>query len=306
MINETKFQVPKLIIRRKISVMKYFFGVDGGGTGCRVALVSETARVLAKAEGGPANIETSFITARKNILDTCLKALKSAEISKNEIANSCAVLGLAGSNLGNYAAELAKNLPFSKNIILNDGEITLEGAIGPSDGCIGALGTGSIFVGRKNGKTKLIGGWGFNLGDDGSGSKLGKELMRLSIRCHDGLEKHSDVTLDLLRKFDNDIKLMVEKTKSFQPKDYALYAPQVFEALQNNDHNARNIIDSESKIIEKALIATGFSSKKPFCLIGGLGSLFLPHLSKVFRESAIPPKGDALEGAIAIALREFQ
>ena len=286
--------------------MKYFFGVDGGGTGCRVALTSKAGRILAKSEGGPANIETSFITARENILDTCLKALRSAEISKNEITNSCAVLGLAGSNLGNYATELTKNLPFSKNIILNDGEITLEGAIGPSDGCIGALGTGSVFVGRKNGKTKLIGGWGFNLSDDGSGSKLGKELMRLSIRCHDGLEKHSDVTLDLLRKFDNDIKLMVEKTKSFQPKDYALYAPQVFEALQNSDHNARNIIDSESKIIEKALIATGFSSKKPFCLIGGLGGLFLPHLSKVFRDSAIPPKGDALEGAIAIALREFQ
>mgnify|MGYP007000112629 CR=1 len=61
---------------------------------------------------------------------------------------------IAKSNLGNYASKLSNDLPFAKNKILNDGEITLEGAIGPVDGCIGALGTGSVFVGRKKGITK--------------------------------------------------------------------------------------------------------------------------------------------------------
>ena len=133
--------------------MNYLFGVDGGGSGCRVVLTSN---------------------------------------------DGYAILGLAGSNLGNYASKLSNDLPFAKNKILNDGEITLEGAIGPVDGCIGALGTGSVFVGRKKGITKLTGGWGFNLGDDGSGAKLGKELMKLSIKCHDGLENHSDLTIDFL------------------------------------------------------------------------------------------------------------
>ena len=196
-------------------------------------------------------------------------------------------------------------MPFARNKILNDGEITLEGAIGPVDGCIGALGTGSVFVGRKNGITKLTGGWGFNLGDDGSGAKLGKELMRLSIRCHDGLNEHTDLTIEFLKKFKNNIKSIVEITKSFKPKDYADFAPEIFTAMDNHDSNAKKIIESEVILIEQSLMASGFSEQNAFCLIGGLGKLFLPFLSDKFINTCKPPKGNALQGAIAIAKREF-
>ena len=285
--------------------MQYLFGVDGGGSGCRVVLTSKQGETLSKAKGGPANIETSFNTTRENIIDTCKRAFKNAQISENNFNNSSAILGLAGSNLGNYAAQLSNKLPFAKNKILNDGEITLEGAIGPVDGCIGALGTGSVFVGRKNSITKLIGGWGFNLGDDGSGAKLGKELMKLSIRCHDGLSEHTDLTIEFLKKFKNNIKSIVETAKSFKPKDYAKFAPEIFTAMDNKDSNAKKIIESEVILIEQSLIASGFSEQNAFCLIGGLGKLFLPFLNDKFINSCKPPKGNALQGAIAIAKREF-
>ena len=285
--------------------MQYLFGVDGGGSGCRVILTSVQGETLGKAVGGPANIETSFQTARENIIDACKKAFKNAAISENNFNNSFAILGLAGSNLGNYASQLSDKLPFARNKILNDGEITLEGAIGPVDGCIGALGTGSVFVGRKNGITKLTGGWGFNLGDDGSGAKIGKELMKLSIRCHDGLNEHTDLTIDFLKKFKNNIKSIVEITKSFKPKDYADFAPEIFTAMDNHDSNAKKIIESEVILIEQSLMASGFSEQNAFCLIGGLGKLFLPFLSDKFVNTCKPPKGNALQGAIAIAKREF-
>ena len=285
--------------------MNYLFGVDGGGTGCRVILTSVNGEILGRAEGGPANIETSFSSARKNIINACKTAFKIANLSEKNFRCSYAVLGLAGSNLGDYADKLSNNLPFAKNKILNDGEITLEGAIGPVDGCIGALGTGSVFVGRKKGITKLIGGWGFNLGDDGSGAKIGKELMKLSIQCHDGLYTHSDLTINFLNKFNNNIKEMVECAKSFKPKQYAEYAPQVFLAMDSGDKNAKKIIKSEVVLIEQSLIATGFCQKNPFCLIGGLGKLFLPFLKDHFVKSCSEPKGDSLKGAISIGKREF-
>ena len=46
--------------------MNYLFGVDGGGSGCRVVLTSTDGKILGKAKGGPANIETSFSKARNN------------------------------------------------------------------------------------------------------------------------------------------------------------------------------------------------------------------------------------------------
>ncbi len=285
--------------------MKYLIGVDGGGSGCRVVLASKTGQILAKSNSGPANIETSFVRAKENINEACRKALHLASVPQEEIKNCFAVLGLAGSNLGDYAKALTNELPFAKNIILNDGEITLEGAIGHLDGCIGALGTGSVFVGRKAGKVRLIGGWGFNLGDDGSGAKLGKELMRLSIKCHDGLEKHTELTMRFLTEFDHDIRKLVEKTKIFQPKDYAVYAPMIFTSLDAGDRNAKKIVLTEVQAIEKSLYAAGFSPTKPFCLIGGLGNNFLPHMSKIFRKTVSEPKGDALDGAVSIAIKEY-
>ena len=285
--------------------MHYLFGIDGGGSGCRVVLTSNDGKFLGKAKGGPANIETSFLNAKRNIIKACKTAFKSANLSEKNFTNSYAILGLAGSNLGNYAFELSDELPFAKNKILNDGEITLEGAIGSSDGCIGALGTGSVFVGRKNGIIKLTGGWGFNLGDDGSGAKLGKELMKLSIKCNDGLNTHSDLTLNFLNKFSNNVKEMVEIAKSFEPKDYAEYAPLIFQAMKTNDKNATKLIENEVILIEQSLMASGFSERNPFCLIGGLGKLFLPYLNDKFINSCKEPEGDALDGAISIGQREF-
>ena len=67
--------------------MNYLFGVDGGGSGCRVVLTSTDGKILGKAKGGPANIETSFSKARSNIINACMTAFKVANFS-NSSANA--------------------------------------------------------------------------------------------------------------------------------------------------------------------------------------------------------------------------
>ncbi|HAB26036.1 MAG TPA: N-acetylglucosamine kinase, partial [Pantoea sp.] len=34
----------------------YYLGIDGGGTRCRARLIDAQGKVLAQAEGGPANV----------------------------------------------------------------------------------------------------------------------------------------------------------------------------------------------------------------------------------------------------------
>ena len=75
--------------------------------------------------------------------------------------------------------------------------------------------------------------------------------------------------------------------------------------MDNHDSNAKKIIESEVILIEQSLMASGFSEQNAFCLIGGLGKLFLPFLSNKFINTCKLPKGNALQGAIAIAKREF-
>ena len=285
--------------------MEYLFGVDGGGSGCRVAISDNKGNLIARAEGGPANIETAFNEAKTNILSTCKKAILLAGLPTNIISTSYAVLGLAGSNMGDFDKALHSQLPFKDNQIVNDSEITLEGAIGSSDGCIAAIGTGSVYAGRKNGKFKQLGGWGFLLGDDGSAAKLGRELLRYSILCHENLERHSDLTVAIMDSYQNKIVNVVKKAIDFKPTDFGQFAPILFEYYHKKDPIAIKIINSEIPLIEKSIIAAGFDAGKPFCLLGGLGKFYISLISRNFADCTVPPQGDALNGAIRLAIKNF-
>ncbi|MEE2774588.1 MAG: BadF/BadG/BcrA/BcrD ATPase family protein [Pseudomonadota bacterium] len=284
---------------------KLLFGVNGGGSGCRVVLATSEGKIISKSEGGAANIETSFTEAKINIVDACKAALKLASLPENEIYNSKALLGLAGSNMGDFDKNLSEVLPFAENTIINDGEITLEGAIGSRDGCIAALGTGSVFLGRKNGVLIPVGGWGFLLGDDGSGAKIGLELFRTTIKCHDRIEPHSELTLQVIREHQNHIVNIVNGTRGFKPKDFATFAPTVFEFYHKGDLNAIKIINTQIAIIERSIIASGFDPQLPFCLLGGLGPSYKPLLSKTIKDFISEPLGNPLDGALSLALKKY-
>ena len=286
--------------------MNYIFGVDGGGTGCRVGLADKDGNILSRVEGGPANIETSLTTAENNIVTTCKKALVQAGLKESILKESFAVLGLAGSNMGDFDKDLSVRLPFKKNTIINDGEITLQGAIGSSDGCIAAIGTGSVYVGRSRGIVRQIGGWGFSLGDDGSGAQLGHKLFKVAIKCHENLERHSGLTQQIMNNFNNQIVNVVKATHNFEPMDFAQYAPLIFSFYLKGDEHAHRIINEEIPVIEKSIIASGFDKEYPFCLLGGLGELYRDFINPKFCENIVLPKADAVVGAVDIACKHYQ
>ena len=105
--------------------LTYVLGIDGGGTGCRAALADETGAVLGHGASGPANIMTDFVGALGNILEAARKAAKAAGLSSEALGGIDAVLGLAGSNVGNTKARLLERLPFRRSLVESDGLIAL-------------------------------------------------------------------------------------------------------------------------------------------------------------------------------------
>ena len=285
--------------------MDYVFGVDGGGTGCRVGLADRQGNIISRCSGGPANIETSFSEAENNIISICKQALAQVSLPESLLSETSAVLGLAGSNMGDFDTKLTKKLPFKNNLIVNDSEITLEGAIGSSDGCIAAIGTGSVYIGRANGSIKQIGGWGFTLGDDGSGAKLGQNLLRAAIRCEEQLQKHSELTRHLMQQFDNKIINLIRASRDFKPKDFSFYASLVFDFNLRGDKNAEKILNDEIKIIQKSIVSAGFNKNYPFCLLGGLGKFYNNLSHPEFSNYIVEPLGDPVTGAINMAVKRF-
>lgn len=285
--------------------MNFVLGIDGGGTSCRAALATADGIVVGRAKSGAANIRTDLTGARANIVDAARQAFVAAGQDPELIPQTPAILGLAGANVGTYRQQLEAILPFSQSRVETDAEIALEGAVGSGDGAMAILGTGTAYMARKNGKSRAIGGWGFQVGDQGSGARIGRDLLEQTLLAHDGIREGSPLTQAMLAIFRNNPEDVVEFTTNAKPGDFGGFAPKVFDHAEKGDAVANWILDKAVADVAAALGALDLSGEAPLCLLGGLAPLYAPRLSTRYRALLKPPLDDALGGAVQMAVRIF-
>lgn len=189
--------------------MSYVFGIDGGGTKTICLLMDENKNVLGRGEAGPSNYQTLGIeTAKQSIQLAIEQAILSANIKVNSRLNIEAIcLGLAGVGRPKdieivqffvQNLQLTRDLPINqlwqpKNIVVcSDCAIALVGGIGHPSGVAVISGTGSIvFAQNRQGKTKRVGGWGYILGDEGSGYDIAIRGLQAAFKFYDGRAKYT-------------------------------------------------------------------------------------------------------------------
>lgn len=165
-------------------------GVDGGGTHLRVVVTDESLRVLGSGLAGSANPSlVGSDTASQRVRDAIAQALDEAGVPPDEV--EAATLGIAGASVAHSAdwvrALGQAALPSAKIVTSADYEIALAGANGRLEGVLIAAGTGSVAYGVSSvGESALVGGWGYLLGDEGSGYWLGLEALRAVTLAEDG------------------------------------------------------------------------------------------------------------------------
>ncbi|CAM5547475.1 glucosamine kinase [Aquamicrobium terrae] len=285
--------------------MEFVLGIDGGGTSCRAAVAAADGTVLARARSGAANIRTDLTGARANIADAARQAFLAAGLDPALASRTPAVLGLAGANVGTYRQQLAAILPFAESRVETDAEIALEGAVGAGDGAIAILGTGTAYMVRRGGASRAVGGWGFQVGDQGSGARIGRDLLEQTLLAYDGIREGSPLTAEMLAVFRNDPQDVVEFTTKATPGDFGGFAPKVFEHAAAGDAVAAWIIGRAVADVEAALGVLGLGAGDTLCLLGGLAPLYEPRLSAGYRALVRPPLDDALGGAVRMAARIF-
>ncbi|MEP9397797.1 BadF/BadG/BcrA/BcrD ATPase family protein [Mesorhizobium sp. KR2-14] len=285
--------------------MDLVLGIDGGGTSCRAALATASGTLLGRGKSGPANIMTDLHGARQNIVEAARLAFVDAGRDAELIAQTDAVLGLAGTNVGGYKQQLLDILPFRRSLVESDAVIALNGALGDHDGAIAIIGTGSIFMSRKGAAMQTIGGWGFMLGDLGGGARIGRDLLQETLLAHDDIHPASPLTQAVLERFGGDPREIVKFAASSKPADFGTFAPMVFDHAARGDAVARLVLASAVRDIEEALDALKLSPDQWLCLLGGLAGLVAPHLSAHYQKMLHAPEQDALGGAVAMAARLF-
>jgi N-acetylglucosamine kinase-like BadF-type ATPase len=151
-------------------------GLDIGGSKTH-GLRAEDGGTVGEALAGSANVASVGPAEAGRQLDVILKRL-----GANDIQAVCA--GAAGVDTTTTEAMLRglliERLPTAQIRVVHDTQLILAAA-GVVDGIALISGTGSVAWGRSGARCARAGGWGYLLGDEGSGYWVAREALRRSL-----------------------------------------------------------------------------------------------------------------------------
>ena len=282
---------------------RHILAIDGGGTKTRAVLAQSEDRILAQVTGGFSNLTSDFDGSLQNIEAVISAVYEAAGVPLEARMNDVAIIGSAGANVGDVADRLAAMMPFAAVRVMSDREITVAGILADVDGTLAQVGTGSFFVSCYKGQMKQVGGWGLQLGDDCSGAWLGRELLRLTLRAHDGLVGTTDLFARTLAHFDNSPSEIVLFSKAATPKQYGEFACTIFNAHEAGDRGAELIINRALHDLETILRSIDVIETGKLYLNGSVGKRYEALLSDDIRSLVLPSSGDGLSGAVNLGIK---
>lgn len=235
-----------------------FLGIDGGGTHT-VALLATTAgaesgatnwSMLGRGESGPSNLHAVGAERALAALDEAVsRAFTAAGLERRPVAAAC--LGLAGAGRPGDQAIIrawAERVQLASKVeVTNDAALLLAAGTPEGWGLAVIAGTGSIAYARAaDGRTARAGGWGYLLGDEGSGYDLALRGLRAVARAADDRGPPTSLTGTFLEK------LNLQAPPDLVPAIYqghwdraalASLAPLVLDAAEVGDEVALSVVE---------------------------------------------------------------
>lgn len=168
-------------------------GVDGGGTKTKVIVADMQGNELATTTGPGSAVRPpgGAPHSAEVIAETLREALAACGRSDETPSVLCAGLSGAGREPERLAVrEALMRLQVADQVIVEpDASIALEDAFGDGPGILLVSGTGSSCFGRSpTGVFARCGGWGPNVGDEGSGAWIGRKALSIVSASADGRE----------------------------------------------------------------------------------------------------------------------
>jgi len=299
---------------------KIFFGIDGGGTFSRIALINSDGKVLTKSEAGSTNIySVTKDEVFKNLSQLLDSAMKTTRLEKQNLTAGCiGSAGLAREREKIIFREFADRL-LGKDfpvLLCSDAEILLCGGLENPEGYCLIAGTGSIALGRSSsGKLVRSGGYGYMIGDEGSAAWIGKTAIARIMRSIDNRDLPTDMSGAILEAagLTESSELIHYIHYTADKAQVASLAPVVTDAARKGDPLALDILHkgaAELTLLVKSVIdQSPWIIKKELVLAGGVikNNEILTQKLKEHLTNELPalsvymPKGTALEGACMLA-----
>ncbi len=170
----------------------YVLGIDAGGTKTVCLLADMQGRTLAEARGGGANLQAhGELEVEKVLHHVMTTALGESGPAERDILPAAICLGIAGVDRPQDAAAVRGIMQRigwkARTLVVNDALVALTAGAGDDPGVVVIAGTGSIAYGRNAAdRAARAGGWGYLLGDEGSGFWIGRRALSAIVRAADG------------------------------------------------------------------------------------------------------------------------
>jgi N-acetylglucosamine kinase-like BadF-type ATPase len=243
--------------------MTHVLGIDAGGTKTHALLADQDGAVVAAASGPGANLRTHGELQVEKVLHALVERTEGeAGVKADAIA-----LGIAGADRADdqeVLRAILRRIGFRDRVVVtNDARIAFVAGSPGRVGLAVVCGTGSIAWGRNSrGEIARAGGWGWHVGDEGSGFWIGERAIRAALRASDGRGPETALTAALLEHFR--LSRMDQLVRRVYDGEYprhevALFAVRVAAAAGAGDPVAASILADAAE--ELVLAATSVISR---------------------------------------------
>jgi N-acetylglucosamine kinase-like BadF-type ATPase len=163
--------------------MLHVLGIDAGGTKTVCLLADDQGQVIAESRRGGANLQAVGELEVEKVLHEVMEEA----IGDRAIVPAAICLGIAGVDRPDDSAVvdgIMRRIGYkARVVVVNDALVALEAGAPGQAGVVVISGTGSISYGRDGrGQAARSGGWGYVLGDEGSGYWIGRAALRAVLR----------------------------------------------------------------------------------------------------------------------------
>jgi len=255
-------------------------GINAGGTRTVCLRADSAGRVVREWRGTGANLQSEGDVGIERVLRDAIGAVMDAATSPAAIC-----VGMAGvdraDDFAAVRAVLTRIAPDARLVIVNDALIALEAGAPGAAGSVLIAGTGSIAYGRDDaGRAARAGGWGYVLGDEGSGYWLGRQALRAVVRGADGRGPRTALAPLVLEHYGlGSPRELVRQMSGHgaRPASVAGLAPLVGTAADDGDPVALQLVAAAARELaaaaESVIRRLGLNTS-PMLLTGGVLSGF--------------------------------
>jgi N-acetylglucosamine kinase-like BadF-type ATPase len=281
--------------------------IDGGRSGCRAALYQDDrlAAGVVAGSGVPAVAEAGGAAAAEAVTAAFAEVVAALGVRGRALDSVCVgVTGVLGPGAAAelVAATLRPLVRAGRILVTSDVVTGYCGAVGLAPGVVVAAGTGAITLAVGPRRAARVDGWGWLLGDAGSGYEIGRRGLAAALRAADGrdgsplLAKLAERELGPLHEL-----VRIVHGASNPVRVVAGFAERVAEAARTGDPLAGAIwADAAAELARSALAAAarvaGPGARLALSWTGGLFAardlLLEPFLARV--AAGVGSEGPAL------------